>query len=538
MSDEFNHEGRNFKDGNDPMWTALSKSDDDQTAQGKKSLQFYNDTNAFTKNGCLNILTTAEDTHWLSYNPYKKKYGKMIRHFKSAMVQGWNKFCFTGGILEVEIQLPGDPHIGGLWPAVWLLGNLGRATYEESTNLMWPWSYNVCDRPFQHSQILSACSVTEHFSFHPNQGRGATEIDLVEVMPGKPGKLPLVHGPIERPYAAMTLQVAPGVPESKRRPQSGSLPEWGFTWYDNLTFGVNVSINPFFYGHYLGETKALEPVGRSEKESYQCDSIGAMGNIDATYWTKMHKFRLEWEPGEDGYLRWYYDDEFKYGIEGKSLQNLTGSHIPSEPSYLILNTAISTSWGFPEPPPGCDEYDCNTQSGRCGFDQGFCQTLPATFLIDSVRVYQRKDNPKHTVGCNPKEFPTRKYIEGNEFKYKRMIDKHSLKKIVTGKGQCHSDDQCGEGVCTKYKRCECKPNWQGPHCKVPSYRDPEDDWDVDHFQSAALPYIPSFLGWITAIIFGTLFSSVLMLSIQRRRNYGSAQTQLAKDREISWKSWL
>eukprot|EP00957_Ditylum_brightwellii_P091026 6930240-Ditylum_brightwellii.AAC.1 len=29
MSDEFEVEGRNFKDGSDPMWTALDKSDDD-----------------------------------------------------------------------------------------------------------------------------------------------------------------------------------------------------------------------------------------------------------------------------------------------------------------------------------------------------------------------------------------------------------------------------------------------------------------------------------------------------------------------------
>lgn len=39
MSDEFEKEGRLFADGEDPMWCAIEKSDDDQTAQGKKSLQ-------------------------------------------------------------------------------------------------------------------------------------------------------------------------------------------------------------------------------------------------------------------------------------------------------------------------------------------------------------------------------------------------------------------------------------------------------------------------------------------------------------------
>jgi beta-glucan synthesis-associated protein KRE6 len=207
MSDEFNRDGRSFKDGDDPRWTAISKSDDDQTAQGKKSLQFYNDTHVYTKKGHLNILTTDDDTHWTSYNPYKKKYQKMKRTFASGMLQGWNKFCFTGGILEIEAQLPGHPNIGGLWPAIWLLGNLGRATYEESTNLMWPWSFEKCDRKLQHAQTISGCGVTEHFDMHPMQGRGATEIDILEVMPGEKGVLPIVKGPIERPYGAMTLQV-------------------------------------------------------------------------------------------------------------------------------------------------------------------------------------------------------------------------------------------------------------------------------------------------------------------------------------------
>jgi hypothetical protein len=37
------------------------------------------------------------------------------------------------------------------------------------------------------------------------------------------------------------------------------LPEWGFNWYKNLTYGDNTSINPFFYGTYLGATKKEEP---------------------------------------------------------------------------------------------------------------------------------------------------------------------------------------------------------------------------------------------------------------------------------------
>lgn len=205
MSDEFNKPGRKFLDGHDPMWTAVERSDDDQTSGGKKSLQFYNSSYAFTEDGSLVLLTTDEDTKWRGYDPYTKKYTQLRRHFRSGMLQSWNKFCFTGGIFEADIMLPGSPRIGGLWPAVWLLGNLGRATFEASTNLIWPWSYPSCDRSLQNAQLLSGCDVTEHFELHPGQGRGATEIDIVEVMPGE-GALPLIST-INRPYNSMTLQV-------------------------------------------------------------------------------------------------------------------------------------------------------------------------------------------------------------------------------------------------------------------------------------------------------------------------------------------
>ncbi len=37
------------------------------------------------------------------------------------MVQGWNKFCLTGGIVEYSAKLPGKSTVGGLWPACKLL---------------------------------------------------------------------------------------------------------------------------------------------------------------------------------------------------------------------------------------------------------------------------------------------------------------------------------------------------------------------------------------------------------------------------------
>jgi beta-glucanase (GH16 family) len=210
MSDEFNVEGRSFKDGDDPTWTALDKSDDDASAAGGGSLVFYNSSMVSTnKDGYLELRSIVDKTEWEHFDVVKQEYKHITKNFKSSMVQSWNKFCFTGGIIEYDIVLPGDPYIGGLWPAVWLLGNLGRATYEGSTNNIWPWSYDKCDRKKQEAQTISACNSQNHFGLNPYQGRGATEIDLIEMMAGKPDiDLKGTDPNVAYPYADFTLQVS------------------------------------------------------------------------------------------------------------------------------------------------------------------------------------------------------------------------------------------------------------------------------------------------------------------------------------------
>jgi len=47
-------------------------------------------------------------------------------------VATWNKFCFTGGLVETSVTLPGANNVVGLWPAIWTMGNLGRAGYGAS----------------------------------------------------------------------------------------------------------------------------------------------------------------------------------------------------------------------------------------------------------------------------------------------------------------------------------------------------------------------------------------------------------------------
>lgn len=190
-----------------------------------------------------------------------------------------------------------------------------------------------------------------------------------------------------------------------------------------------------------------------------------MVQLDHSHFRDMHTFRIEWQPGEDGYVHWYSDSKFRFGIEQEGLDPYH-THIPREPSYIIFNTAISTSWGFPPTPLGCSQFDCKTVEGRCGFNPQFCSSLPAQFKIDHVRVYQNKEDPSMSVGCNPQSHPTSRYIAAHPEKYIKIDQAKPLEDVVAGGGRCKSDGDCGEGACSAFYRCSCKEDWTGPSCLV------------------------------------------------------------------------
>jgi beta-glucanase (GH16 family) len=67
-------------------------------------------------------VTTVDGNLVLSTKPVKTSYWekhengdleKRVKNYTSGMVQSWNKFCFTGGILEMSIELPGEAESGG-----------------------------------------------------------------------------------------------------------------------------------------------------------------------------------------------------------------------------------------------------------------------------------------------------------------------------------------------------------------------------------------------------------------------------------------
>ena len=239
-------------------------------------------------------------------------------------------------------------------------------------------------------------------------------------------------------------------------------------WYKDLDYGngtsVTVDLNPFFYGVTLEH--------KPKQYTYQADAISANLQLNDTHYNSMHLYRVEWEPpaedGSGGYLRWYTDDKFIFGINGDSL-SIMQTEIPSEPMYLLMNTAVSSSWGFPAPCPencDCECFECGNPACQCALPTDYCTNFPASFEIDYIRVYQAVNESKHILGCSPESRPTEKWIEGHAKRYMEEGDRAPLRPLQTGGMPCEKDRDCGgklHGVCSSGK-CACRDGYTGPIC--------------------------------------------------------------------------
>eukprot|EP00966_Prymnesium_polylepis_P091219 2111281-Prymnesium_polylepis.1 len=136
--------------------------------------------------------------------------------------------------------MPGVSSQNGLWPAFWLMGNLGRATFIDSTDGIWPFSFDscleddneTCTANSCRSQKISACDDDPGYGLKANQGRGSPEIDVLEVMPGASTVAEpcgsSVSFNISQPLFDTSLQIAPGFPVgSDQRPDYECLPATG-----------------------------------------------------------------------------------------------------------------------------------------------------------------------------------------------------------------------------------------------------------------------------------------------------------------------
>ena len=239
-------------------------------------------------------------------------------------------------------------------------------------------------------------------------------------------------------------------------------------WYEDLEYSAkNLSdLNPFFYGVTL--------VHHPKQMTYQADAISANLQLNKTHYVDQHIYRVEWEPPEEdgtgGYIKWYTDGDLIFGMSGSSL-DIMQTEIPSEPMYLLMNTAVSSSWGFPTPCPDncdCSCYECGNPTCACAVPAGYCDNFPAHMEIDYVRVYQAVNESKHYLGCSPEHRPTDLFIKGHAKRFMATGQKRVLEPIQQGGGACAKNSDCGTqrgmGSCSSVGSCVCSNNYTGPNC--------------------------------------------------------------------------
>jgi beta-glucan synthesis-associated protein KRE6 len=195
--------------------------------------------------------------------------------------------------------------------------------------------------------------------------------------------------------------------------------------------------------------------------------------LNESHYNEFHTYRVEWEPpdanGTGGYIKWFTDGDLAFGIFGESL-DIMQTEIPSEPMYLLMNTAVSSHWGFPQPCPDncdCECFECGNPTCACALPPGYCDNFPAYFEIDYVRVYQAVNEPRHFLGCSPEHRPTDLFIEGHMKRYVVEGQSRALQRIQVGGGACSKIGDCGghqRGVCGGSGICNCLDGWVGPNC--------------------------------------------------------------------------
>lgn len=178
FSDEFNTPNRTFYPQDDVYWEAV-----DLWYGVTQDLEWYDPDAITTRDGYLDIQFDAFQNHGLNY--------------RSGMLQGWNKFCFQGGRVEVSLSLPGRGDTPGFWAAAWTMGNLGRPGYAATTDGMWPYSTDECGAGITPNQSSSdgtsylpgmkmpSCVCANEDAISPGIGRAAPELDMIEASVGK-----------------------------------------------------------------------------------------------------------------------------------------------------------------------------------------------------------------------------------------------------------------------------------------------------------------------------------------------------------------
>jgi len=333
----------------------------------------------------------------------------------------------------------------------------------------------------------------------------------------------LLKTKVNKPYFSTSLQVSPGI--QTFRPDVGNIPLKDKWYREDLDYGdkYNSSLNIYFYGVELSNLK-------DKRKAYQADAISANNQLFETHFEEFHTYRLEWTPDSDGSIKWYLDGDFLYSIGKNTMKNVTGAQIPQEPMYLLLNTALSKTWGFPQPCPAncpCDCYDCRETKCACAVPVGMCDNFPAVFEIDYVRVYQNKLDKNQVVGCSTPDFPTSRYIDGHKELFMGEEDTEPLQPIKVGGGACgggdmHNNSQtCHHASSCVDNKCICANGWVGPYCMATDAHN-DIDWEPGEHLVVNSVFVPTSVRiWlaVAVLVCGSVFVYVWMTDNARRTDY-------------------
>lgn len=350
FSDEFNAQNRTFYPGDDPYFFGF-----DGWYGATQDLEWYDPDAITTWDGTLELHLDAFPNHGLD--------------FRSGMLNSWNQLCFKGGIYEVSVSLPGPGGVHGYWPGVWSMGNLGRPGYLATTDGMWPYTYNECDAGITPNQSMTdgtshlpgqrlpSCSCKGEDHPTPGTGRGAPEIDIIEVS-GDWGGLGVA-------VATQSFQAAP----------------FDIWWYPNYEYMETPDYSTSFVNTYTGGP------------FQQAISTTTMLNNSWYDGEAYQKYAYEYTPGaaENSSLAWWVGDQMVMRFDARALGpngNVGQRLISEEPMSLIMNLGLSNNW-----------VDINWAA----------LTFPTTMRIDYVRWYQKEG--EEMVTCDPPGYETTEYIK-------------------------------------------------------------------------------------------------------------------------------
>lgn len=374
FSDEFNTDGRTFYPGDDPYWEAV-----DLHYWETNNLEWYDPEAITTKNGFLQITLSKKEIHNLNY--------------EGGLMSTWNKFCFTGGLLQTSVSLPGANNIVGLWPAVWTMGNLGRAGYGASLEGMWPYSYDACDVGTAPNQTINGLPVAATVNGDPYNG------DVLSYLPGQklsrctckgeshPGPMHSDGTFVGRSAPEIDVFEAQitGNPLSGQVSQSAQWAPFNaqYIWANTSNNLIIPDPSTTFLNPYVGgiTQQATSGVTTTNQSCYELEA-----GCFSTY-------GFEYKPGFDtGYITWIANAKSTWTIMANGMGpdttvEISARPIPQEPLYIIVNLGMSKNFGV---------VDLQHL------------TFPTTMQIDWIRVYQPKN--AINIGCDPSDFPTEAYI--------------------------------------------------------------------------------------------------------------------------------